>query len=337
MNRENNMTIFTGLKIKVSIYIAITTICLSISHSSFAATLTSNQIVVNDSVVRLADIFAVDNFNANDELFQAPPLGRKGILSIKKLTNIANKYNIEWNNSQNFDKVTITRKAITIDADAVKTIIADYAIANQHIANKIDQIRVRFTTKFKNIIIAASDFPHFEIINFSYLPYSDQFSAEFKYKKNGRSVRHNFTGKLENFVSIPVLTHNMAREQIIKQSDIKYIQINNRKLVENIVQSNEDIIGKSVKNNIRAMQPINQNLLKLADLVKQNTIINLKFKMGRIHLTIKARALSTGAKGSIIRVMNLKSGKQVEAIVTGLDQAMTLNSTPENAEIAFNN
>lgn len=330
------MSLFKNIKSKAYTLLTICIAGLSAPHFAQAHMLTSDQIIVNENVVRLGDIFDVTSVFSDDKLFQAPPLGRKGVLSSNNLKSIAAKYDLDWQNIHNYTKVTITRKAKTVDYNTIKSIIANYAFDNQYISGEADKTRVNLTNQFNNITIAANDFIKLEISNFNYRPFSDQFSANINYTIDGMRKSRQISGIIENMVSVPVLATNLRRDQTITQSDIKYIQLNSRRVAGNIVLNAQDIIGKSARNSIRAMQPISESLLKFADLVKKNTIISLQFKMGRVQLNIKARALSTGAEGAIIRVLNLQSGKQIDAIVTGIDQAMTTNSIEPNAKIASN-
>lgn len=333
------MKLFAKSKFKSFMLFAIAAIGLSLSTAAYAEKLVAAQIEVYDNVVRLGDIFEVNDIFASEELFKAPPLGRKGSINAAMLQKIANKYNLDWANELNTAKVYITRKAKKIELADVQQIIARYAAENQYIAGDISQTRVRLSQGFKNITIAASEYANFQVTEFTYLPYNDQFSIQFDYVQNGFQRELNLAGRIENMVQVPVFANNIARNQTIVESDIEYILVNNRRVADNIVLDVNDIVGKSAKNSIRALRPISGNLLKYADLVKKNSLINLQFQLGRIKLSLKARALSTGAKGDIIRVMNLKSGKQIDAIVTGIDQAMTLNSTqPQtSAKIALNN
>lgn len=331
------MANFAKIKfIKLASFLALTlSVALPISATSMVAAqqLTATQIIINENVVRLGDIFKVDSIFANEQLFQAPPLGRKGVLTENMLYEIAVKYNIDWKNINNVKKVTITRKSRTISADEVKRFLVEYASENQHIIVTDGQTRVQLNRPLKNITIAANEYNNFVITNFVYRPYSDQFSAEFRYVKDGKYVRQILGGKIEHLVQVPVFTSNMRRDQIVSANHIKFIQINQRKLADNIILDTADLIGKTAKNTIRAQQPISNFALKFPDLVKKNTIINLKFKLGRLQLNIKARALTTGAKNAIIRVMNLESGKQIDAVVIGEDQAMTLNSYTNRATL----
>ncbi|MBL1421455.1 MAG: flagellar basal body P-ring formation protein FlgA [Alphaproteobacteria bacterium] len=330
------MSPFKNLKPKAYTLLAICIACLLVPHFAQAHTLNSNQIIVNENVVRLSDIFDVAGPFSDDKLFQAPPLGRKGVLSIENLEAIAIKYDLDWQNIHNYAKVTITRKARLIDYDAIKNIIADYAFGNQHLSGDANNTRINLTNQFNDITIAANDFAKFEISNFVYRPFNDQFSAKISYTIDDQRKSRQISGVIENMVNVPVLASNFRRDEIIKASDIKYIQLNSRRVAGNVMLNAEDIIGKSARNSIRAMLPLSESLLKYADLVKKNTIITLQFKVGRVELNIKARALTTGADGTIIRVLNLQSGKQIDAIVTGIDQAMTINSTKTNAKIASN-
>ncbi|MCJ8324694.1 MAG: flagellar basal body P-ring formation protein FlgA [Rhizobiales bacterium] len=304
---------------------------ITATNIATAQQLKATQIIINENVVRLGDIFDVDSIFVNEELFQAPPLGRKGVLTATMLNAIAVKFNIEWRNINNVEKVTISRKSRLITADDVKQYLIDYATENQHIIANIGQPRVQLNRPLANIVIAANEYNNFVITNFVYRPYSDQFSAEFSYVKDGQYVTKILGGKIENLVQVPVFTSNIRRDQIINADHIKFLQINHRQLADNIILDTADIIGKTAKNTIRALQPITYFSLKYPDLVKKNTLINLKFKLGRLQLNIKARALTTGAKDAIIRVMNLETGKQIDAVVTGEDQAMTLNSYANKA------
>ena len=334
MSRDLKMSIFAPLKTSIAKLIAPLAICLAIvPNIANANVLKSSAIEVNANVILLGDIFNVGVLRAREELFQAPPLGRKGILTAKILTDIAEKYSIDWHATANFQRVTVSRKSKTIDNAEIKNIIRNYAADNNHINRITELTKVKLYNNFKTLIMPASDFPSFNVSEFDYRPFNDQFTVTFRYINQGNPKTIQISGKIENLVRIPVFANNIRRNQQILQSDIKYIQVNTRRLPDNIVLHIEDIIGKSAKNSIRAMQPIAEHLLKYPDLVKKNTIINLAFNQGRIQLNIKARALTTGANGALIKVMNLKSGKQIDAIVTGIDQAMTLNSNRRNARL----
>ncbi len=331
----------TQLRTKISKFTKFiaTAICITaVSSFAQAEPLKSTNIEINDTVIRLGDIFNVGQLQATEELFQAPPLGRKGVITASMLQSIAKQYNIDWENLQKITKVTISRKSKTINSGIIKNLVKQYALNQGYVNNFEEQVTIRLYDKFKSIVIAANEFTNLSISEFDYSPTSDQFTGKVRYTQNGRTKSLDLSGKIENLVSIPVLANNIRRNQTIMYSDIKFIKINNRRLAENILINSDDIVGKAAKNNIRAMQPISEHLLKYPDLVKKNSIINLTFTSGRIQLNIKARALTTGAKGALIRVMNLKSNKQIDAIVTGKDRAMTLNSNTKNAkQIASSN
>lgn len=330
---------FSNTKNKATKLIASFVLCanlVAVPTFSQAETLRSHHVVVTDNVVRLGDIFDVDVVFADEELFQSPPLGRNGVLTAKMLNAIASKFSLDWLNTNLVEKITVARKSKTITADDIKNIIAQYAIDNQHVAGEVAQTHIKFNQHVNDIVIAQNEYINFVVSNFVYRPLSDQFSVEFRFVRDGKYQTKVLNGKLENLIKIPVFTQNIRRGQIVTADDVKFIQINHRNLVSNIVIDSADLIGKTAKNTVRAMQPINHSLLKYPDLVTKNTIINLKFKMGRIQLSIKARALKTGAKGALIRVMNIESGKLIDAIVIGKDQAMTINSDQKPATmVAF--
>lgn len=79
------------------------------------------------------------------------------------------------------------------------------------------------------------------------------------------------------------------------------------------ISSLEEAIGKQTRVTLYAGQPLRPADLTLAKLVDRNELIVLLFRRGNLTITAEGRALSPGAEGDTIRVMNTGSKTTVTA------------------------
>jgi flagella basal body P-ring formation protein FlgA len=75
------------------------------------------------------------------------------------------------------------------------------------------------------------------------------------------------------------------------------------------------ILGQQARITIYAGRPIQKSMLRAPILVSRNQLVLLKFRRGPMEITIQARALSAGAAGDLIRVMNIDNHGTVAARV----------------------
>jgi len=86
---------------------------------------------------------------------------------------------------------------------------------------------------------------------------------------------------------------------------------------EAIASYSASLVGLELKRNIYAGRAITKNDVKPPTLVKRNAIITVRYTKGPLLITTEGRALSAGAKGELIRIINLESKTTLTAIVAG--------------------
>ncbi|MDO5642524.1 MAG: flagellar basal body P-ring formation chaperone FlgA [Paracoccus sp. (in: a-proteobacteria)] len=75
-------------------------------------------------------------------------------------------------------------------------------------------------------------------------------------------------------------------------------------------------VGKQVRVAIYRGRPVVPGALRVPVLVSRNQIVRITFDSGALRIEAEGRALSEGAAGDMVRVMNLSSRKTLSALVT---------------------
>lgn len=81
----------------------------------------------------------------------------------------------------------------------------------------------------------------------------------------------------------------------------------------------EVYIGQQLKRTIYAGQKIKLAFLGAPILIKRNANVTMVYSRGTMRLTAKGRALTQGAMGDEISILNVSSRKKVYGIVSGHD------------------
>ena len=86
-------------------------------------------------------------------------------------------------------------------------------------------------------------------------------------------------------------------------------------------------IGKQVRVAIYEGRPVVAGALRVPVLVSRNQIVRIAYDTGALRIEAEGRALSEGAAGDLIRVMNLSSRKTISAVVAA-DGTLLANAGP---------
>lgn len=77
------------------------------------------------------------------------------------------------------------------------------------------------------------------------------------------------------------------------------------------------IVGKETRRLIPVGATLNDRDVRAETLVQRNGVVRMEFTKGALSITAEGRALSSGAHGEIVKVMNLESRVTVSAVVIG--------------------
>jgi flagella basal body P-ring formation protein FlgA len=127
----------------------------------------------------------------------------------------------------------------------------------------------------------------------------------------------SLTGTAHSVVEIPVATRTIAKGGVIAEDDIAWIDMRVGNIRRQTATELDQVVGKEAKRQIRPDTPIRFNDLWAPRLVRKGGLVTLTVQTRYMLLQTNGQAVEDGARGDVVRILNLKSRKTVQGIVTG--------------------
>ncbi|HMN01771.1 flagellar basal body P-ring formation chaperone FlgA [Geobacter anodireducens] len=131
--------------------------------------------------------------------------------------------------------------------------------------------------------------------------------------------------RVERNISIPVevealadtvvASHPLARGDIITSDDVTVQKRDISSVNGRVYRSIDEVVGKRVKNAVRANTPLSGASIEKMPLVKSGQLVTIIAESPSLRLTATGKARGNGAEGDIIRVLNMGSLKEIPARV----------------------
>jgi flagella basal body P-ring formation protein FlgA len=307
---------------KIVIAIAIMVISMasfiaSINKANASAIAPNHNVTVMGDHITLSDIFPSVETKRDYVLAPAPRPDVVLTWDAKTLNRIAKAFDIAWRASPS-DQSKIRRLATIITSDMIEGAIIN-SLDGQITNNAMD---LEFLGAEAMIILPHDMAPDITVVDSSYNPSRNTFSASIKTADN--HVRR-FTGVSHDLVSVPVLKMSVRRGDTIKRSMIEMVDMRKDYLEDTTALRIDELVGMTPRQIIRAGQPVAMNELNKPVMVKRGDLVTMQLRNGSITVTALAKAMESGTRGDMIRLVNVDSKRTLEAQVTGLREATVYN------------
>lgn len=283
------------------------------NHPLGPVSLKAALVNVTSDRVRLGDIFDGLGEKASTAVARAPEPGERVELPARWLAALARAYDLPWRPASTLDRVVVERASFVISGARIRTALLA-TLAEQGLEG---DIKVVLDNPAVRLQISVEVEPSLGISGMSYDPGSGRFAAQMVVPAEGAAVaRKTITGRALTMTRIPVLRRSVAPGGVIRAEDIGWLMVPTERLSRNLITEAESIVGMSPRRPIQIDQAVRPNELRAPVVVEKNSLVQVKLVTPRMVLTVQGRALEDGAQGKVIRVMNTKSNKIVNAVVT---------------------
>lgn len=282
------------------------------ARAALAATLRPVS-VVTDSVLRVGDIFeGLSTEKANTVLGAAPQPGKDMVLNAATLMRIANALDMDWKPATTAEQIIVRRDATIIGKDIVESLIKEKLFENGLSGNfKLN------TASIVDIILPKNIPAQAEVSQFTFNPQKDTFEATVSAPSASNPVHEMaVSGSVDRVVSLPVLRSGLKSGDIISKADIDYIDVLQRDVQRDYILKEEAIYGMTPRRMVMAGKPIRDMELENPQIVTRGGTVTLIYKDGPMTLSARGKSMQGGARGDMIRVVNMNSNRSLEGIVT---------------------
>ena len=272
-----------------------------------------NNVMVDDDVIRLGDLFMETLSNGDAPIAQAPAPGQTVSLDARFLTQLARAYGLDWRPDSKFEKVLVGRMSQHVGAnvviDALTQAIHDRSGNDARMDLVIDGGDVEFALP-TNIPASVG------VRNLQFDPTSQRFAAVLVVPADGPTAQQRqVSGSVYETIEIPVFNRAMGAGMTVQEGDLQWISVRTDRLIGNVITDARQLVGMTTKRPLRTGQMLRGSDLVMTPAVRKNSLVTLALTSGPMNLTVTGKALEDAAIGQPIRVVNINSKKELTGIV----------------------
>jgi len=263
--------------------------------------------------IMLADIFDGINPEDNCKIASAPRPLDSMVLDAGFLSQVAKGYGLDYKIKTGYEKIKVYRNGKIVDAETVAALLKD-ALADKGIGDDYDVSLVNHEI----IAVPSGKDLDFEISELAYSDKASMVVAVLRVKDGGEVFAdYKLTARVHEMTEIPVMRATVGVGKKITEADIAYNRIRADKVRSNVALSADEVVGRYAKRTLKAGQMVSVNDLRMPAMVSKGKQVRVIFKKPYMTLTIIGKALDSGTKDEIVRVMNTASKAIINAVVAG--------------------
>lgn len=281
------------------------------------------HVTVEDGLVTLGDLFENAGAAADIAVFRAPDPGEVGTVSAQRIAETARRHGLEWSNRALVASVTVARASTPVSLAAIKEAIGEMARRRLRAGATVE---VTLDSQARPLHFASRAGAAIDVVRFDLNPDSGDFTAEIRpVDLAAGPVRAVYRGRVVETVRMPVPRGPLTRGSEIRPSDIAVTDMPRRSVPHDAVTDIEAIVGMAARRSLIAGEPVREGDIEAPKIVQRNGSVMLVYRTDTLTITTLGRSLDDGAEGDSIRVLNLRSKRIIDAVVTGRNKAVVIN------------
>ncbi len=292
-----------------------------------APVLRANVTVAGD-VVRIGDV--IDNAGpaARIAIYRAPDLGTTGSLSTEQVIAALRAHQVIGVDTGDLRAISVTRLARTFESKEIELQVAR-ALEHHNGFGDAANLSLTFDREVQDIRLDPSNTGSIQPASIRFEPRGHRFDITFEISNDNASIptRLRFTGSAIETVETAVLTRDVERSEILKPADVA-TERRPKAEVGGDLASRDHTVGMQARKQLRAGQPLKNADFAKPDLVQRDQNITLTYEFTGLYLTVRGKALESGAEGDVVNVLNLQSKRTVTGVVIGREQVAISIATP---------
>jgi flagella basal body P-ring formation protein FlgA len=306
-------------------HLALISAALLLAVSPAAAASLKASASISRDMVTLGDLFAElpDGVSADKPVGRAPLPSRKLDFNALQLQDIANSNQLDWTAPNRFVHVEIERAGHTIGREqivaALRPALVEHGMQGDAVVTLDNELMRLVTPAEKPTSIALEDLTYDTVLGrFQGLLSTPAGSTD--------AVRVRVSGRTIQTILLPVPARPIAMGEVIRVTDLQLMRIRIDRAGNMVVADPDRLIGRTAKRMLAAQEPIQVAAVAPTVLVPKNSIALARVQSGRILITMEGKSLDDGAQGDTIRLVNPRSNKIVQGIVTGPSEVTLLSN-----------
>lgn len=276
---------------------------------------TRGEVFLEGGTITLGDIFADAGTRAGERVTDAPALGQKTVFDASALVQIAHAFGIAYTPSGNYERVTVIRLSNALTNAMIREAVtkemektapgADLDIALDNQALEIHR---------------AKDEPlDYHLADFKHDPIKKRFEASLivarRSTPDAEVVR--ITGRAMPMMQVALLNRPLQEGEAISEADLSWSRVAADKTGGDAITSPAALKNMEARRTLTAQSVLRVRDVRGQRLVTKGSLVTMVVETPVMQLATQGRALSDGAMGETIRILNTQSNRTVDGVVIG--------------------
>lgn len=275
------------------------------------------EATVASDLVRIGDLVDNAGYLARTPVFRAPDLGQTGAIQADRVRAALAPHGLAVVDADGVSEVIVHRASREISVSDIEQHIVRAIAARWPIdaANLV----VVFDRKPTTIHIEPSLTADLSLGSIYYDPRSGRFDAtiELPASRSTRNAPFRASGSAVETETVAVLTRAAAKGEILRATGVELQRRPKAGLGEDVLRSADGAVGLSARRPLAAGEVLRSADLVKPDLVQRNELVLLFYEAPGIAVTLRGKALESGAEGDLVNVSNTQSKRTVQGVVVG--------------------
>lgn len=270
--------------------------------------------VIDDRIVRLGDLFdgIAEPTLSDTPIAQAPRLGDTVDIGARWLYAVARAHGIDWQPRSRYDRISVRRASSKIRTEEIESALR-LALSDRGLDG---EMQLALDNPGIELQVPSSSESSVAVTGLTLDDSSGRFVAHVTAPAQGEPLaRVSVTGRALRLIEVPVLSRNLRPGDVIRSSDIEWINMPANRMTRGTVSDQQTLVGMSPRRPIRSQEVIRTSDLETPVVVAKNSLVTIRLQTQRMELSVRGRALEDGAQGDVVRVMNTSSNSVVNAVV----------------------
>ena len=289
------------------------------------------EAIITGDIVRIGDLVDRAGIIANVPIFRAPDLGATGSVSADAVVEAVRAHALIALDTNGLNEVIVTRASRTIPAKQVEETVAA-ALSKQFSLGEPKNIAVSFERELRAIQVEPNAQGEPRIARVNYDARTGRFDATLEIP-TGASNRGmlRLSGRAVPAVDVVTVLRPIDRGAVLKNGDVSIERRARADTGRDVIAEPSQAIGMAARAALQPGRPLRAADLMKPELVARNETVTLIFEIPGILLTVRGKALESGAEGDAISVLNEQSKRTVQGVVVGPGRVMMSTRQPKLA------
>lgn len=316
------------MRLAISLFLAALSVAPALAQNHAPPRLKS-QVTVSGGIVRIGDMIENAGLAADKPIFRAPDLGQTGAVPVRAVLDAVRPYGLIAVDARGLTEISVTHASRVIAAADIEARILDALTARYRLGTP-ETVKVTFDREVRPIELAMTASSELALARLTYDTLSRRFDVTFELGATRRQWR--YSGSAVETLEAMVPIRGIARGEVIKASDVAIERRPKTEFSTEPPALVSEVIGQAARRIVRAGQPLRNADLMKPELVVKNDTVTLHYEVPGIVLTMRGKALDSGAEGDIVSVLNVNSKRTIQGIVTGPGRVTVM--APNTARLA---